>query len=183
MSELYYIALVPDQKLSQLCLEYKLMAKESFQTQATLRSIAHITLVAPFKADDLIIEQIRLSLARIINQYTELNLILSGWNHFEERTIYLGCKTTDKLTKLYTECQNTVNQLIKRHQEKRFVPHISIINRDLAQENFADAWGYFSTQEYPTQTTCSQLVIFKHSPQNWQIDQSWNLIPQGNNNA
>lgn len=183
MSELYYIALVPDQKLSQLCLEYKLMAKEIFQSQATLRSVAHITLVAPFKADDFTIEQIKISLSDLVNQCTELTLRLNGWNHFEQRTIYLSCESTQQLSQLYDECKNKISQLVQLRTEEQFIPHISIINRDLAKEDFSNAWDYFLRQNYPAQTTCSQLVIFKHSPQNWQIDQHLNLIPQVTNNA
>lgn len=183
MSELYYIALIPDQNLSQPCLEYKLMAKELFQTQATLRSIAHITLVAPFKADTIAIEQIKHSLNAVAKQSAELNLTLNGWNYFEERTVYLGCESHPQLTQLYHECQNKVGKIVQIHQEAEFIPHISIINRDLPKRNFIAAWSYFSTQFHPTQTTCSQLVIFKYSPEKWQIDQHLNLVSQVTCNA
>lgn len=184
MNELYCIALLPDQEFSQLCLEYKLVAKELFQTKATLSSVAHITLVAPFKADTITIEQIKQDLATIIMQYTEIDLQVNGWNHFEQRTIYLGCKSALQLTQLYNQCQDQVSRFVHLlRQESQFVPHISIVNRDLAKENFTAAWSYFRTQNYPAQTTCSRLVVFKHLSQNWQIDQYLNLVPQVNNNA
>lgn len=178
MSSLYYIALIPDQKLSNLCLKYKLIAKEMFQTKATLRSIAHITLIPPFKANDVTIEKIKHRVTKVAQRSEELNLTLTGWSHFKQRTIYLGCKPQPELSQLYDEFNYQVNDLIQLRQESQFIPHISIINRDLIKEQFTVAWNYFQTQNYPNQTKCSQLAIFKYSTENWQINQLFNLISQ-----
>ena len=178
MRELYYIALLPDDKLSQLCLEYKQQAQNLFQAQATLRSPAHITLIPPFNADEPMINQIILILDHLATQQHELELQLNGWQHFGVRTIYLGFAANLTLSLLQAETKQQIGLLTKLRPEAEFTPHISIVNRDLAEIDFNSAWEYFSSQSYPVLTKCTQLALLKHSPFGWQIHQCFNLVPE-----
>ena len=178
MRELYYIALLPDDKLSQLCLEYKQQAQNLFQAQAALRSPAHITLIPPFNADERALNQITLILAHLATQQHELELQLKGWQHFGVRTIYLGFEAYLALSSLKRQCHQQISRITKLRQEAEFIPHISIINRDLAEIDFNSAWEYFSSQSYPVLTKCTQLALLKHTPFGWQIHQCFNLVPE-----
>ena len=178
MRELYYIALLPDDKLSQLCLEYKQQAQNLFQAQATLRSPAHITLIPPFNADEIALNQITLILAHLATQQHGLELQLNGWQHFGVRTIYLGFAANFALSLLQAKTKQQITLLTKLRPEAEFTPHISIVNRDLAEIDFNSAWEYFSSQSYPVLTKCTQLALLKHSPFGWQIHQCFNLVPE-----
>ncbi|MBP7847227.1 MAG: 2'-5' RNA ligase family protein [Burkholderiales bacterium] len=178
MRELYYIALLPDDKLSQLCLEHKQQAQNLFQAQAALRSPAHITLIPPFNADERELNQITLIIAHLATQQHELELQLKGWQHFGVRTIYLGFEAYLALSSLKRQCHQQISRITKLRQEAEFIPHISIINRDLAEIDFNSAWEYFSSQSYPVLTKCTQLALLKHTPFGWQIHQCFNLVPE-----
>jgi 2'-5' RNA ligase len=178
MRELYYIALLPDDKLSQLCLEYKQQAQNLFQAQATLRSPAHITLIPPFNADEIALNQITLILAHLATQQHGLELQLKGWQHFGVRTIYLGFAANLALSLLQAKTKQQITLLTKLRPEAEFTPHISIVNRDLAEIDFNSAWEYFSSQSYPVLTKCTQLALLKHTPFGWQIHQCFNLVPE-----
>lgn len=183
MRELYYIALLPDDKLSQLCLEYKQQAQNLFQAQAALRSPAHITLIPPFNADEITLNQITPILAHLATQQHELELQLKGWQHFGVRTIYLGFEDDLALSSLKRQCHQQISRVTKLRQEAEFIPHISIINRDLAEIDFNSAWKYFSSQSHPVLTKCTQLALLKHTPFGWQIHQCFNLVPEVIRNA
>ena len=183
MRELYYIALLPDDKLSQMCLEYKQQAQNLFQAKAALRSPAHITLIPPFNADEPMINQIILILDHLATQQHELELQLNGWQHFGVRTIYLGFAANLTLSLLQAETKQQIGLLTKLRPEAEFTPHISIVNRDLAEIDFNSAWGYFNQQIFPTFTKCTQLALLKHSPFGWQIHQCFNLVPEVINHA
>ena len=178
MRELYYIALLPDDKLSQLCLEYKQQAQNLFQAQVALRSPAHITLIPPFNADEPVINQIILILAHVATQQHELELQLNGWQHFGVMTIYLCFAANLTLSLLQAETKQQIALLAKLRPEAEFTPHISIVNRDLAEIDFNSAWEYFNQQSFPTLTKCTQLALLKHTPFGWQIHQCFNLVPE-----
>ena len=121
-------------------MEYKQQAQNLFQAQAALRSPAHITLIPPFNADERELNQITLIIAHLATQQHELELQLKGWQHFGVRTIYLGFEAYLALSSLKRQCHQQISRITKLRQEAEFIPHISIINRDLAEIDFNSAW-------------------------------------------
>jgi 2'-5' RNA ligase len=59
-SNKYYVALLPDEALSQLIADYKNLAYEKFGCSAANKSPAHITLIPPYSYNDNQIDSLKL---------------------------------------------------------------------------------------------------------------------------
>ena len=168
----YYIGLLPEQNLSNICLEFKNQAEERFDCHKAKTSPAHVTLVPPFAGDRQGLALIKSLLSTITPKYTPFELAIQGWNHFKEKTIFLEIETTPRLDELIKDCYDYLTKLVPTRCSKQFVPHISIINRDLASSQFATAFEYFSLQPTPARAIFTQLAIFEliegESKNHWQ---------------
>ena len=175
MSNLYYIGLVPDEALSALSVNYKNHAEELFASIAAKKSPAHITLVPPFKATAEQLEQINLKLGEIAADNDKLELNVIGWNHFKERTIYMAIEATPALKNIFNLVFDQMADIVKPRGEKKFIPHISIINRDLPEGQFSVAFNFFNTLELPSACTCGKLVLFSLVNGKWRNSISYSL--------
>lgn len=176
MSNLYYIGLIPDEELNSLCVAYKNQAEELFTCKAAKKSPAHITIVPPFEIDSSNMELINQELSELVKNYTTLELAIHGWNHFKERTIYLAIEATPQLKQMFTEVYDRVIHYVTPRGDRKFIPHISIINRDLAPENFTAAYDFFNQKPLPAKCICSKLVLFSLVNGKWRNSISYNLV-------
>lgn len=169
-SNKYYIALLPDEELSQLVSDYKLLALEKFGCSAANKSPAHITLVPPHSYNDSQIDTLKQLMTMLAQKNSPFNLQISGWNQFNTRTIYLGFNTNQILLELYNEVHiNVTNIDTTLKLNEQFQPHITIANRDIQSNQFADIWQLISKLKYPTSSLFTKIVLFKYIENKWDI--------------
>lgn len=166
----YYVALLPDEELSQLVADYKNLAFEKFGCSAANKSPAHITLIPPHSYNDSQIDALKQLITVLAQKNSQFNLQTSGWNHFSTRTIYLGFETNQILLGIYNEvCRNVTAIDATLKLAEQFQPHITIANRDIQSNKFTDIWQLVSKLNYPTNSLFTKIVLFKYIENKWDI--------------
>ncbi len=175
MDKLYCIALLPDEAFRAECLKYKLEAKSLFATKVALKMPAHITIVAPFKADLNLVNTLDEILKYEVIQHKAFNLKILGWSFFRKQTIYIAVEKQLKLAKFQLAINAKLAVFVNLMKKQDFIPHITIINRDLLVENFAAALRYFSSKKLEKVIYCRKLALFEHQDKEWKIVKSYSL--------
>jgi len=145
----YYIALVPNAKISEEILKLKLDAEAKFGTKLALRSPAHITLVPPFTANDEELAHVLLAVNHQVKRHKQLHITIDDRDNFGSHTIFLQIKNSLQLSKLFEELFVQVSQLVKTTDYKQFIPHITLANRDIPAESFSKILAYFKANQQP----------------------------------
>ena len=175
MDKLYCIALLPDEGFGAECLKYKLEAKSLFGTKVALKMPAHITIVAPFNADLNQVDKIDEILKNEVLQHKAFNLKIIGWNFFRKQTIYIAVENQLLLANFQLAINAKLALIADLITRQDFIPHITIINRDLLIENFTAALQYFSSKELKKVIYCRELALFELQEKEWKVVQSYTL--------
>lgn len=174
--QLYSIALVPPKTIRDEILGFQLLAEKKFDSKITLRSPVHITLVPPFKASDdelkLIVKKVALCLK---NNHRPIQTVITGFYHFSNRVIMLEVSKSKALEVLFTDIMLTCSQITLNNSYTKFVPHVTIANRDLSPEIFDKAYEYFSHIPYSRNFISDELAIFHFSQGKWSAIKRFSL--------
>ncbi len=92
--------------------------------------------------------------------------MITGFYHFSNRVIMLEVSKTKALEVLFTDIMLTASEVIDQSYTK-FVPHITIANRDLSPEVFDKAYEYFSHIPYSRNFICDEVAIFTFEDGKW----------------
>lgn len=176
-TELYFIALLPPDKIREEVTAFKQYAATNFDSKHALRSPPHITLIPPFRwPQD---QQARLLdfLTRFPYQTSPFGLSLRHFDCFAPRVIFVDVIAEPKLFQLQAELATALaDELNIRHKGPHgFHPHLTIAFRDLKAEVFPKAWAYFSTQSYESFFEVNALALLRHTVAGWQLDQTFPL--------
>lgn len=167
---LYFIAILPPEEHLNDIQAIKEEASLMFESRKALNSPPHITLIPPFSINDN---------AQIITFFEEVKFTvkpfevrLLNFGFFGKRTVYVKVENNTVLDKLHTQLENQFLSLKEIKQAKNskhnFTPHITILNRDITEDNFDKAWRKFRKTTYQAQFMVSEIVLFRHQGKKWQ---------------
>ncbi len=167
---LYFIAILPAHDILNGIQEIKEEASLMFESTKTLNSPPHITLIPPFTSNNQ---------AQILTFFEEVNfsikpfeIRLLNFGFFGKRTVYIKVQDNVLLNKLHTQLEEQFFDLKEIKQAKNskhnFTPHITILNRDITEDNFDKAWRKFRKTTYQAQFIVSEIVLFRHAGKKWQ---------------
>ncbi|TVQ45318.1 MAG: 2'-5' RNA ligase family protein [Saprospirales bacterium] len=181
MSNLYFIALVPNQNIRQKVFELKNEMREKYGAAHALKSPAHITLVMPFRRkeaeEELFCRVIRETAADMKPFFIELE----DFDVFAQGVIFIKVKDHENIIEVR---KNLVKNLRNdagfspKETGSRFHPHMTIATRDLTEENFDSAWKAFSERTFQEKWLCESISILKHNGKHWDIYNSYPLMSQ-----
>lgn len=166
-SKLYFVALLPDENTSKLIYEYKQIIYHQFACKAALKSPAHITLIPPVSLSSEQLELLKQDVKKISHSTDSFAIDLLGWNNFATRTIYLDCQNNQDLAKIYTKCQKLAMKIGLKTDPRNFIPHITLANRDINIEQYANLWQLVNNMNYPKSVIINSIVIFEQTPTLW----------------
>ncbi len=167
---LYFIAILPSLDIRNGIQEIKEKASLVFESTKALNSPPHITLIPPFTSNNH---------AQILTFFEEVNfsikpfeIRLLNFGFFGKRTVYIKVENNVLLNKLYKHLEEQFFNLEEIKQAKNskhnFTPHITILNRDISEDNFDKAWRKFRKTTYQAQFMVSEIVLFRHEGKKWQ---------------
>ena len=170
--KLYFVALILPEGLNEMVQSYKLRMKEKYGCRVALNSPAHITFVPPFR----MLESNEPSVIQIINEVSrEIN---SFWVHtndfgsFPPRTIFIGVRENKELStakELVNAYLAKPNCDVIKMDSRPFHPHITIANRDLQKDDYAQAWQMFAQSIFQQQWMAQGLSLLRHNKKNWDV--------------
>jgi 2'-5' RNA ligase len=170
---LYFLAIVPQRLLRERIRKIKMEFAEAYQTKASLRSPAHITLHMPFQwkfeKEDILFT----ALYKLTENVRSFSIELNGFGAFKPRVIYLNVKAPEPLHEL----QQSVTRLMKREfnifnanwRDYPFNPHLTLAFRDLRPANFDKAWKENKDRVFEESFEAEGLVLLKHNQKEWEI--------------
>jgi 2'-5' RNA ligase len=174
--QLYFIALVPPKNIREEVLDFQRLAEEKFNSKVTLRSPVHLTLVPPFKASLDELKQISKKITGCLkNNHRPLATTITGFYHFSNRVIMLEVSKTIALEVLFTDIMLAASEITYNHGYTKFVPHITIANRDLIPEVFDKAYEYFSHIPYSRNFIADEIAIFSFDHGTWSAIKQFSL--------
>jgi 2'-5' RNA ligase len=171
---LYFIALLPNDKISDEITAFKNEAKTRFDSKHALKSPPHITMIPPFRVYDNELEQVIKTINVFSKKQFIFNIELFNFNHFGKFVIYIDVIENKSLQEFHKDLNQTMEiefQIIDKFKDRPFSPHLTIAFKDLKQSIYPMAWEYFSNINYERHFEANHLALLKHENKKWQIIQ------------
>jgi 2'-5' RNA ligase len=166
----YFIAIIPPEPLFSQIESLKKEISASYNTKASLRSPAHITLHMPFEwKEDKESELIRK--LRDLDFNTAFNIELKNFAAFSPRVLFIDVvknETLSALQKDLTQHMKTrLNIFNEAESERAFHPHLTIAFRDLRKNEFHKAWEKFKNETFDASFPVDSFWLLKHDGKRW----------------
>lgn len=172
-SNLYLIALVPHEELSERVRNLKLEMKERFNASHALKAPAHITLQMPFRRDEDDEEpQLIRELTSFAGGQNSFEVTLDGFDAFPPRVLFLKVENHEPLANLHSRLQRHLKTELNFPDKElmdRFHPHMTIATRDLSKKMFHKAWPEFKEREFRALFTAHAIGLLKHNGKHWDL--------------
>jgi 2'-5' RNA ligase len=174
---LLYIAVLPDARTAGEVTEFKLLLAERFGARHALRSPPHITLFPPFRWVESRLGEFALGLAAFSAARQGFELTLRDFNRFGSRVLYVDVAPSLALEALERQLVDFLERVfgLSSSQPHGFHPHMTIAHKDLSQDVFSQAWGYFSGRAYERSFPVGSLACLRHNAKGWEVWQSFPL--------
>lgn len=170
LDRLYYIALIPPQPIQDDVLEFQHIAETKFEHEVTLHSPPHITLIPPFNVSEDELKPLMEGISTALkDNHAPFEANINRFYHLHNRTIMLELYKNKELDSLFNDVMLAVSAVTFNHNHSKFVPHITIANRDLSPDLFDKAFTYFSHIPYSRSFMCNEVVLFHFKDGKWKI--------------
>lgn len=173
MESLYFIAIIPPEKIQDEITELKHEVAARFGSKHALKSPPHITLHMPFKWKDSRLQQLDLVMDTINGSIEPFEVELSGFDFFEPRVVFIGVDENKALgllqKKVVQVCRKELHLFNANYKERPFHPHVTIGFRDLKKKMFYEAKGYFESQTYHSTFSVDVIRLLKHDGKRWHV--------------
>lgn len=144
--------------------------RERWGNRSGMKTECHITLVPPFYSEKPLSE-IRRILSHITT--TQVSIHVSGWGSFGLKTIFACVERRASLETLQKEVSFLLkSEGITLKSEKKFVPHITVANRDIKPESFIPSMEYLNSIDIDYTFSPDSVMIFT-------FDRSWKSEERG----
>lgn len=182
---LYFIALLPPQKLSDEVRQIKEEIRKKYRAKHALKLPAHITLQPPFPLKDIEEEDLIRSLRKFAENQSKFEVNLNGFGAFPPRVIFIDISNPKPVKALYKELNRIMKQFVpEEDQSKRELhPHMTLATRDLYRKNFKDAWEDFQKREFSATFLATKLCLFKHNGKTWDVYREFRFKKNLNKNV
>jgi len=177
--KLYFLALIPDENVSERVQEIKNDFKEKYNAVVALKSPAHITLQPPIKISEELEQRYIEKLSDFKFYKGKFEIELKNFAAFVPRTIYIDVVANTSLLELQKDFSRFLedNCLITSDQIDRrpYTAHMTVANRDLKQEYFKTAWKSYKDKPFDAKFEVSGFSLLKHNGTTWEIIKSFNF--------
>lgn len=178
---LYFIAIIPPEEVSEEVTGFKKDFAERFSSEKALKVMPHITLKAPFtwpasKHTALLewFRRIRIS----IRPFTiELNNF-GAFHNVSNPVVFIHPVMNVFLYILQKEIMRSFKKLYPARiyaVDLKFKPHITIAYRDLAPEKFKEAWEEYKTKPYKAVVEVNSFYLLQYDAEKWNIIDTYSL--------
>jgi len=165
---LYFIAVVPQQKIAEKAKQFSKDFADRFNSVKSYQNFPHITVIKPFHLEDIEEHSLVRKFSEMTIKSRPFDLKLKGFGCFANRTnpvIFIKPENKDELQKLYDEVQQQLNF----HPISEFHPHLTVAYRDLTFENFKKAWEEYEKKTFEDSFLVDKICLFKHDSKKWNF--------------
>lgn len=169
---MYFIALVAPDNISEDILKWKNFFKERYECMVASKSPAHITLIPPFWMKDELEADLILSIKEFSNTKRKFEISLKDYGAFKPRVIYVDVVKNQRLDDIHfmlNEFILTQHKFPVSEDDRPFHPHVTLATRDLHKRSFYEAWEFFSKKKYEANWLVRGISLLRHNKKNWDV--------------
>lgn len=169
---LYLTALLPPPELASREYAIKRAIADKYDTYVAITKPAHITLVPPYHATDVQLDNLIPIHEAAAWQSVPFELVLNGFGCFAvNRTVFINVQPNESLQQLY-ELLKTGFIALSHSKEKHFhpgplKPHLTVACRDLSPETFDAIWQAYEHEPFSAVFPVSSIWIMKYVDRVW----------------
>ncbi|HLG03150.1 MAG TPA: 2'-5' RNA ligase family protein [Bacteroidia bacterium] len=170
MKAQYFVALVLPGALDREIQSFKEDIATRFHSKSPLRSPAHITLVPPFHFPRDGERRLEAALEDAAKSYQPFEVSLEGFDHFSNSTLFIRVLNNEKLDLFFTSTKKVFNEIVplRKRQDRKFHPHVTIGNRDWTPAHFRQAWQEYGQREFKSTFSAEKISLLRLA-ERWQI--------------
>jgi 2'-5' RNA ligase len=154
----------------------------NFESKAALRTVPHITLIAPFNISSEKHQDLVQKFQSISFMQKPFNLHLEDFGAFKNNkrpVIFVNPLLNDELKNLQLEMSMQMKVLASvqpSENDRDYHPHVTIAFKDLSREHFKKAWEIYSEQKYEAEFVVDAVHLLHHNGNRWNVVATRNLI-------
>lgn len=167
------MAIIPPQKVYDVIKSHQRVMSEQFDSHKSYHHIPHLTLVPPFRTEEVHQPKIYELIQGICDEVESFPITIDRFGCFGKHTIFAEAEPSEKLEQLHHRLLTSLNkkeELLSSaiHYFQRYHPHITVGYRDL-KDTFKEAWAYFENLPIHEKFTCTEVVLLRHDDEKWEI--------------
>ncbi len=169
---LYYIAAVCSEEVNAEIKVFKDFMQKNFGCRAAQKSPAHLTIVPPFKTEELRETEMKKFVDAFNIGLIPFDIQLKGFSHFDDRVIFVDVVENPDLRAAEQECNKEFAEKfpdVDFKMKPAFNPHVTIATRDIPAGKFDLAWDNFKDKALDTSFTCKGFAVLKLKEGKWDI--------------
>ena len=178
-SNLYFIAIIPDEKVSTQLTAFKQDFADRFDSKRALRLMPHITLKIPFRLSAEEHKSLVGWFRSLSLQQAPFSVDLDGFGKFTGHpAVYVKPVTNPALLNLQKQLINLMrNQYPKQvdKDDEEFTPHMTIAYRDLSKQMFKEAWKEYESKSFKAKFDVNEIFLLHLDP-TWKVVGSCKLM-------
>lgn len=138
---------------------------------------AHFTIKAPFEYEGDIAD-LENKLKKFCENATAEPYKIEGYNHFDDRVVYMDVKMSPKGKEIHDKLIDTMNEFsyieFTKTDGKDKVFHITLASKRI-QPIYSELWQYIT--QYPCNFNCSfdNVCIYKWEDNTWNLHREFNI--------
>ena len=138
---------------------------------------AHFTIKAPFEYDG-DISDLENSLEDFAESQKKKPFVITGYNHFDDRVIYMDMKMSKEAKKIHDRLIGVLEKFpyiqFKKTDGKDKIFHITLTSKKLPPK-FKEVWEYVN--EFPCEYNCEfdNISIFRWEDNTWMLHKEYKL--------
>jgi 2'-5' RNA ligase len=175
---MYYVALLCPLEIDEQLDNYKTFMKVNYGCEMAAKSPAHVTLVNPFFLSEGKHIDLLEKLEAFDSIVTDVDIVVEGFNHFDNRVIFADVHSNENLTALQEQLENYLRNTgfpFIREAKKPFHPHVTIATRDIKPEDFDAAWANFEGKTFQGSFSTNSIHVMKLVEEKWVHDKQFVL--------
>lgn len=169
---LYFVAIIPGEPLYGNLKKMKTDISQKYDTRRALNSPPHITLLAPFRMKDEMVDEGIEIISKAVQGKSSFDAELKDFSHFGNRTVFIGVEKSEPLVELRNvldEAARKAGELFNyNYKFRQFNPHLTLASRDLSPANFDLLWEELEEKKYSASFTAGQVSLLRHDGKVWE---------------
>lgn len=135
---------------------------------------AHFTIKSPFEADD--IKQLEDTLDDFTSKHKSENYKIEGYNHFDDRVIYMDVKVNKSFKLLHDNLIKELDNIpyihFSNHDGIKKIFHVTISSKKI-KNIFDELWDYVNKIPCDFECVFDNISIFKWQNNNWVLHKKY----------
>jgi 2'-5' RNA ligase len=175
---LFFLALLPPQEIRDELRKWQHWTAKEFQVRAALGSPPHITIYPPVRWPLAALSAWKNSLNRFSRNHTQFSVTIHGFNHFGKEVVFADVEQSPPLMNFQKSFlkywMESLGAKCPKHADS-YHPHITLAFRNLTPASFKGIWDKFGPLPYTRQFKAEEMVLLKHQPTGWEIEERFAL--------